>query len=185
MPSTSSVSQITTTSNNLHRSTDETSKQISKQYVSDYILSQPFDNNDEEEIHQNHSSPPVVQRKRILPTAHIQRQQQIVNVANPSTGKIFIQFISFEFFSGFSFSEDLRRNNNWQKDEILAAKLENFLSTVNFFSCLVVSFVVFAIQSINIFFRFLVNDQLEVERKSNGTSWLRSFEESQLDFVDS
>jgi hypothetical protein len=64
---------------------DENSKNISKQYVSDYILSQPFDANKKEDddmkMNKNGANkkinPTLIQqRKRILPTAHIRRQQQ-------------------------------------------------------------------------------------------------------------
>jgi hypothetical protein len=87
MPTTSSVSQLTTTSthtNNLH---DENTKNISKQYVSDYILSQPFDTNvkEDEDMPMNQTGakkklhPTLVQqqRKRLLPiTTHIQQPKE-------------------------------------------------------------------------------------------------------------
>jgi hypothetical protein len=65
---------------------DENTKNISKQYVSDYILSQQFDTNikEDEDIKMNKNgankkpSPTLnqQQRKRILPTTHLRRQQQ-------------------------------------------------------------------------------------------------------------
>lgn len=85
IPTTSSVSQLTTTAINTNNINDENTKNISKQYVSDYILSQPFDNNEkeDEEMNMNRNgantkiNPTVAQpRKRLLPTAHIRRQQQ-------------------------------------------------------------------------------------------------------------
>ncbi|CAF0926023.1 unnamed protein product [Rotaria sordida] len=85
IPTTNSVSQLTTTSINTNNINDDNTKNISKQYVSDYILSQPFDTNEKEDddikinkngankkLHQNI----IQQRKRILPTTHIRRQQQ-------------------------------------------------------------------------------------------------------------
>ncbi|CAF1082546.1 unnamed protein product [Adineta steineri] len=84
-PTTSSVSQLTTTSINANNINDENSKNISKQYVSDYILTQPFDANEKEDddIKMNRNGAnnkkinPTIsqQRKRILPTTHIRRQQ--------------------------------------------------------------------------------------------------------------
>lgn len=85
MPTTSSVSQLTTNSTNHHNLNDENTKHISKQYVSDYILSQPFDNNekDDDELKrlgakQKITSPmnEQTQRKRLLPTAHLRQQSQ-------------------------------------------------------------------------------------------------------------
>ena len=81
IPSTSSVSQLTSTSNHLHNSTDDTSKHISKQYVSDYILSQPFNiterDDDARRLTKNGAKQinPIEPepRKRMLPTAHIRR----------------------------------------------------------------------------------------------------------------
>ena len=79
------MSQLTTTSTNANNINDENTKNISKQYVSDYILSQPFDTNEkeDEDIKMNKNgankkiNPATIQqRKRILPTAHIRRQQQ-------------------------------------------------------------------------------------------------------------
>jgi hypothetical protein len=68
---------------------DENTKNISKQYVSDYILSQPFDTNEKEDedmkmnkigaskkINPTTTTTTIQQRKRILPTTHIRRQQQ-------------------------------------------------------------------------------------------------------------
>ncbi|CAF1648566.1 unnamed protein product, partial [Adineta ricciae] len=85
IPTTSSVSQLTTTAINTNNINDENTKNISKQYVSDYILSQPFDSNEkeDEEMNMNRNgantkiNPTSAQpRKRLLPTAHIRRQQQ-------------------------------------------------------------------------------------------------------------
>ncbi|CAF1294736.1 unnamed protein product [Rotaria sp. Silwood1] len=85
IPTTSSVSQLITTSINTNNINDENTKNISKQYVSDYILSQPFDTNEKEDedikINKNGANKKInpnniQQRKRILPTTHIRRQQQ-------------------------------------------------------------------------------------------------------------
>ena len=93
IPTTSSVSQLTSKSTNPSSLDDDgggaMTKNISKQYVSDYILSQPFDdghNNDDDDddmpTSQNGANkktvipPSIQQRKRMLPTAHIRRQQQ-------------------------------------------------------------------------------------------------------------
>ena len=86
IPTTSSVSQLTSKSNNASSLDDDAmTKNISKQYVSDYILSQPFDddnNDDGMPMNQNGANkkkvipPSIQQRKRMLPTAHIRRQQQ-------------------------------------------------------------------------------------------------------------
>ena len=79
IPTTSSVSQLTSTSGNNNNINDENTSSISKQYVSDYILSQPFDNQVEDELKikpngakkkVNPIIPPP--RKRMLPTAHLQ-----------------------------------------------------------------------------------------------------------------
>jgi hypothetical protein len=85
IPTTNSVSQLTSTSMASHHTVDETSKHISKQYVSDYILSQPFDANDEQQLTSNGMTHPSHvtsstniggQFKRMLPTAHIRHKQQ-------------------------------------------------------------------------------------------------------------
>lgn len=77
IPTTSSVSQLTSTSGNNNNINDENTSSISKQYVSDYILSQPFDNQEEVDlkIKSNGAKKQVTpQRKRMLPTAHLQQQ---------------------------------------------------------------------------------------------------------------
>jgi hypothetical protein len=84
IPTTNSVSQLTTTAVNNSNLNEENTKNISKQYVSDYILSQPFDSNakedEEPKMNQNGASKQITpsvsqQRRRLLPTTHLRRQQ--------------------------------------------------------------------------------------------------------------
>lgn len=82
------MSQLTHNSTDHHNLHDETTTNISKQYVSDYILSQPFDSSsndkDDDDVSSNlgakqKTSPTAIdrtQRKRLLPTAHLRQQQQ-------------------------------------------------------------------------------------------------------------
>lgn len=77
------MSQLTSTSGNNNNINDENTSSISKQYVSDYILSQPFDNQEEDELKIKPNGAkkkvnPIIpsQRKRMLPTAHLQQQQE-------------------------------------------------------------------------------------------------------------
>lgn len=146
MPTTSSVSQLTTNSTNHHNLNDENTKHISKQYVSDYILSQPFDNNekDDDELKrlgakQKITSPmnEQIQRKRLLPTAHLRQQSQPQKQKESSFEQDDDAATSLpESASPVDDNESLRHetmlaNDTWQKEEILAAKLENFLTTVH------------------------------------------------------
>ena len=190
IPTTSSVSQLTTTAINTNNINDENTKNISKQYVSDYILSQPFDSNEkeDEEINMNRNgantkiNPTIAQpRKRLLPTAHIRRQQQqqqqqqkeskdessseheddaasspesASNVDDNESvprGRIFMRIfflryiwkkkiimiannlsIVFQSTKAWYILGHMLSNDAWQKDEILAAKLKKFLTTVHF-----------------------------------------------------
>lgn len=84
LPTTNSVSPLTST--NQH-STEENSKQISKQYVSDYILSQPFNQttrqNDEIETTTNRNGG----RRRLLPNTEqfrrsIQKEESLSDVSS-------------------------------------------------------------------------------------------------------
>lgn len=84
LPTTNSVSPLTST--NQH-STEENSKQISKQYVSDYILSQPFNQttrqNDEIETTTNRNG----ERRRLLPNTEqfrrsIQKEESLSDVSS-------------------------------------------------------------------------------------------------------
>lgn len=73
---------MTSSSANNNNLNDENNSNISKQYVSDYILSQPFDSQEDELKINPHGAKknvtPIIppSRKRMLPTAHLRQQQQ-------------------------------------------------------------------------------------------------------------
>lgn len=140
IPTTSSVSQLTHNSTNHHNINDDTTTNISKQYVSDYILSQPFDDSNNEKdddvlnkLGAKQKTSPIIertQRKRLLPIAHLRQQQ--IQTSKQDTDAV----SSTESTSPIDDQESLRHetmlaNDTWQKEEILAAKLENFLTTVH------------------------------------------------------
>ena len=175
IPTTSSVSQLTSKSTNPSSLDDDgggaMTKNISKQYVSDYILSQPFDDghNDDDDMptSQNGANkktvipPSIQQRKRMLPTAHIRRQQQqppqkqlssdrdddAASTPDSASAMDEIESVPRGKQHSPSLSPTRRRqrarrasrtpilgrtltDDTWRKNDILAAKLENFLTTV-------------------------------------------------------